>query len=357
MAKVVRLPPGRVVHRVESPGFTVPPPQVLHPELMPPELLAAMRASWAAPRAGAMVEFHSLVDVYVVGEGLVFTRDFELLGPSVTQTPPDAVAQAEVRLREAVAAGTVARHEGPLVLCGKAGLNNYGHWLVEMLPRAGLSMRWIEMAGGWRVLVPLVYPWMAGVVADSLDLLGVGESRRVFARGEPSFVSELVFIEGLTRHGEYFSPLVLETMDRIAAQVAPAPYPLVWITREGDKRSLPQEAEANARIAAAGWHVAHPGRIGFREQVALGQGAREMAGVNGAGLSNLLFMAAGSGLTTFMPSAMPDIFYWQLAAHRGVRYREVRSAILPGHGGATGWDGPLGISVEEVLEELQRVAS
>ena len=195
---------------------------------------------------------------------------------------------------------------------------------------------------------------MQAVVEDSLDLLGAGTDRRVLNDGQPCEVSDLVFIEGLSRHGEYFSPLILDAMDRIAAQVLAGPDAKVWITREGETRSLLNEAEANRRIEAAGWRVVHPGRISFREQVALAKGARHMAGVNGAGLSNLLFMVPGGALTSFVPAVMPDIFYWQLSAHRGLSYREVRSLQLYDRGGPTLWDAPLTISIPEIMAELDR---
>ena len=335
-----------------SPGFAPAAPQVANAELIPEHLRQALSESWHKEQPPRVVTFYSLLDVFVVGEGLVFDRDLNLYQPSITQLSPAALDEAAELLQGHLQNGNVERIEGPLLLCGKAGLNNYGHWLAEMLPRVHVSAPWIDLKGGWRVLVPKVYPWMRRVIEDSLDLLSVGAERRILNYGQPCQVSELVFIEGLSRHGEYFSPLILDAIDRIAAQVPAGPDAKVWMTREGETRSLLNEAEANQQIEAAGWRVVHPGRISFREQVVIAKGACHMAGVNGAGLSNLVFMAPGGALKSFVPAVMPDIFYWQLSAHRGLFYREVRSLQLHNHQSPTLWDAPLTISISEVIAEL-----
>ncbi len=356
MPDLVDLPPGRVVHTVLSPGFAYAPPDVTHEALIDPSIRPGLTATWSRAEPPRVTAFHSVPDVYVVGEGLVFDREQRLLQPSVTQTPPAMVEAAAATLRAAVQAGTVVPHAGPLVLCGKAGLNNYGHWLAEMLPRAFLSLPWIGLDHGWRVLVPQTYPWMRAVIEDSLDLLGAGAGKRVLGDGSPCHVSELVMLTGMTEHGQYFSPLVLGAMDRIAATVPAGAPERLWISRAGERRCLLDEERAQERIAAAGWTVVHPGRLGFREQVALAKGARHMAGVNGAGLANLLFMRRGGSVTSFVPAVMPDIFYWQLANHRGLRYREVRSLQAHELGGPTIWDAPLTIPLDEVLRQLDQSA-
>ena len=356
MLGIVNFPSGRVVHRVESPGFGVVAPAIVHRELVAPSLLEALTPTWTTGRGPHLIEFHSLRDVYVVGEGLVFDKNLSLLAPSITQTEAGTIERAHLALREALAADHVGSLAGPLLLCGKAGLNNYGHWLVEMLPMAELGAHWLALENGWRVLVPQVYPWMRGVIEESLDLVGVPAGRRVFNTGQPCRVSELVFVEGMTRHGQFLSPLVLRAMDRIAGQIEAGEAGNVWVTREDSLRQLRGEAAANERIAALGWRVVSPGRMTFREQVAMARGARHMAGVNGAGLTNLVFMGAGGTVTTFVPAKMPDIFFWQLCLHRGLGYQEIRSDLVEGQEGATSWDGPLTIPIEEVLGHLERVS-
>jgi len=343
-----------MVHSMLSPGFKAIPPEVDGFELVPPHLAVPLTHEWRKDREPRTVQFHSLVDVFVVGEGIVFDRHLNIIQASVTQHSDAVIDKARELLAHHLHEGTVQRHGGPLLLLGKAGLNNYGHWLAEMLPLAYLSRKWLLQDGGWRALVPMVYHWMAGPITESLDLLDVTSERRILGNGLPCHVSELVFVVGFTRHGDYFSPLITEAMDEIAARVPASNHARLWITRVGEARSLLDEGTCNRKIAAAGWTIVHPGTISFTKQVSLARGARCMAGVNGAGLANLLFMRPGSSLLSFVPAVMFDLYYWQLALHRGILYREVRSTQQHENGGPTLWDAPLTIPIDAVLTQLAR---
>jgi capsular polysaccharide biosynthesis protein len=157
---------------------------------------------------------------------------------------------------------------------------------------------------------------------------------------------------GLSEHGRYFSPLVIEAMDAVADRVPAQAHDKLWVSRLGDPRSLVDEAAVQHRLEAAGWTVVDPYKLSFGEQVALAKGCRHMAGVNGAGLSNLLFMRSGGRLTSLMPAVMPDIFYWQFCGHRGLRYREVRSPQQLGEPPQPAWNATLTIGADEILNEL-----
>ena len=80
-----------------------------------------------------------------------------------------------------------------------------------------------------------------------------------------------------------------------------------------------------------------------------------MAGVNGAGLANLMFMRPGGTLTSFVPALMPDLFYFQFCVHRLLTYREIRSEQTHELGGSTVWDAPLNIPIEDVLSHLRAI--
>ena len=351
-----KLPPvNRVVHVIHSPGVSIEPPQVTHIDLIPQPIRTSLDQIWNTPKPARDIEFHSLHDVYVAGEGLVFSSNLEIFQPSITQTSEAEVVATLATLKEDLALGRIKHHPQTSLLCGKAGLNNYGHWLAEMLPRPFMSLEWVNRADGWKALIPKVYPWMAQVISDSLDLIGVPPDRRILNTGEACHVEELVFITGLSQHGQYFSPLIISAMDEVASRVPAGTHEKLWITREGEPRSLMDEPRFNELVTDHGWHVVRPLQLSFSEQVSLAKGARHMAGVNGAGLANLLFMAPGGTLTSFVPSVMPDIYYWQMCAHRGLSYREIRSELVPGIASATGWDAPLTLGPEEVLRHLHAV--
>ena len=351
----VSLPADSLVHTVVSPGFSVAPPPIINSHLIPPHIAAYLRDGCNASHPPREVRFHSVRDAFVVNEGLVFDRDLNLIEPSITQTPQADVDAAFHALKAARCAGLIDYHIGPALLCGKAGLNNYGHFLGEMLPLVWLSRQWVQQLGGWKVLVPRVYAWMNPVVTGALELLDVRPEQRILRDGRPCHVDELVLVTGLTHHGHYYSPLVTQAMDDIGARVPALSYAKLWMSRAGELRSLFQEAEQHQKLEAAGWTIIRPGTLTFREQIAVAKGAHHMAGVNGAGLANLMFMRPGGTLTTFVPALMPDLFYCQFCTHRSLTYREIRSEQIHELGGSTVWDAPLNIPIENVLSHLRDV--
>lgn len=144
-------------------------------------------------------------------------------------------------------------------------------------------------------------------------------------------------------------------MDDIGARVPALSYDKLWMSRAGERRSLIREAEQHQILEAAGWTVIRPGTLTFRQQIAVAKGARHMAGVNGAGLANLMFMRPGGTLTSFVPALMPDLFYFQFCVHRLLTYREIRSEQTHELGGSTVWDAPLNIPIEDVLSHLRAI--
>ena len=339
------------MHRLVVPGWAMARPTIVAGALIPPEVAAVLEPLWQGSYGDRVIEFHRLTDVFVTGEGLVFDRNLDVVQPSITQHTPEQVREAQAGLQATLAAEAVPFQPGPTVLGGKIGMSNYGHWMVEMLPIAGLSLEWL--AGGlWRIFLPHVYPWMSGVVLGSLAALGVPEAAILRNDGRAWRFEELIFVTGVSQHGQYYLPLAVQTMDRVGRGVASAGYDRVWVSREGERRSIAGEERLCAALAGRGWHILRPAGLSLADQIAACKGARHMAGVNGAGLTNMGFMASGGRLTDFMPAGMPDVFYWHLATHRGLDYREVRCPTTTDPAWFVPWDGTLLIEVEQIMALL-----
>ena len=311
-----------------------------------------MAPSWDTRRFPEReVRFHALPDVFVVGEGLLFDRALELVEPSRTQHSPAEVAAERTRLQAALAGGVVPEDRGTTLLCQKRGMANYGHWLIELLPIAHLALPWLRDRL-WTVLVPHLAGGMGAVVADSLAAIGVPARAVRLGDGAPRHLEEAILAEGLTSHGYVVSPPVMDCMDAVMAGVAAdAPAP-VWVSRDGRDRCLWNEAEVERVLAALGWRVLRPESMPLRAQVAAFRGARAVAGVHGAGLTGLVFAPPGTPVTSFIPAAMPDTFFWLLSALRGHRYREVRAPHDWAPQGKPAYDAALVLSLAQVLAEL-----
>ncbi len=341
-----------LVLRVPSHAFTTRPPVVRNRTLVPAAALDAMSYAWGSRDYAARdVTVHRIRDVYVLGEGLVFDRNLAVVRPSITQHSPAEIDMAAAQLQVAVTAGGIPVLPGVTLLCAKRGASNYGHWMYEMLSIAWLGRAQLR-AGEWRALVPWAEGRLAAVMRDALELLEVPPGQVTMAAFTPQRVEELLIAEGLTAHGGYISPMVIDCLAELAEGVAPAGAARLWVSRVGDSRSLWNEAELCAVLAGSGWTVCRPGEMPLREQIGLFKNARHIAGVMGAGLTNLAFAAPGARVTSFAPSMMPEIFFWLLSELCGHDYVEVRSPQAVKQVGLNAWDGSLVLGLPDILAYL-----
>lgn len=343
-------PPGPLLHTIPAAGFTTPPPRIRGDHLIPPAVRTAMSPAWHwGDFPPAEIRLHRLRDVVVAAEGLVFLPSGELVPASITQHTPDEIAEAR---RSIDAAGSdLPILTGPLVLCIKRGVGNYGHWLGEMLPAALLANR--VMGGEVRFLAPDAPGALGVAIRDSLSMAGIGADRIVPRSRAPYRVTELTMVHGLSVHGIYLSPQMAETLQDLAAPVtAAAPGCRIWVSRAGQNRCLWNEGEVGEVLRALGWHVVDPGQMPFRDQVALFKGAARVAGVMGAGLANLAFAPRGARVDVFAPAIMPDTFFWLITCLRGLDHREIRCLQTVNPQGPAPWDAGVVLSLVEVLTAL-----
>ena len=320
-----------------SPSFLAAPPDVRHRERIPADVLAAMQPTWDKvwfpPRA-----FHLSVleDVFVAQDGLAVQSDGAVVEETVAQHSPAAVTAA----RHAVLAVSAGRRcpqvTGTVALCRKPGAGTYGHWLVELLPRAYLASRWPEPI---RFLVQSLTGPMPALMRQTLARLGIGSDTIVQAGPDPVWVERLILVHGLTEHGLYMSPVAVECLQAIAAPIVPAGAEALFVTRTTHpSRRLIEESRILSQARQAGFAVMDPGTMPFAAQVAAFKAARRIVGVMGSALANLAFAEPGTEVFILAPDLMPDTFFWFLSVHRKLCLTEIRCTTAPPRTGHAVWD-------------------
>ncbi len=327
-----------------SPGFAILPPVIADAGLIPPATRAVLapiwHRLWFPPQP---VTLRVLEDVVVAQEGLVLHADGRVVAETVHEHTPAQVAQAQAALFRPV--GSI---DGTLILGRKPGTWNYGHFLVEMLPRILLARR-LGTAG--RVLVQSAPAALRKAMLDAFALVGISPDDVVEAGPAPVRVQRLVLVEGLSEHGVYLSPLTGALLDMLGASVAPGPDDNLFVTRPAGPRRLADEDAVAAAAGGAGFRVIDPGTMPFAAQVAAFKGARRIVGVMGAGLANIAFARPGTELFLLAPAAMQDSFYWFLAGQRGLVTTEIRCAQVGEPSGQHPWDTALQLPTRH-LERL-----
>lgn len=96
----------------------------------------------------------------------------------------------------------------------------------------------------------------------------------------------------------------------------------LYISREdAKKRRLSNDAEIQAFLEARGFETILAAKLPFKEQISLFALASQVAGVHGAGLTNLVFAPPGTRVTEFFPSTKIKNTYFLQARSAGQPYR------------------------------------
>jgi capsular polysaccharide biosynthesis protein len=347
MPREIETPASAELLTLVSPPFTMRQPDVRHREIISEGIARAMEVSWnrrTFPQH--MIRFSVLEDVYVVEEGLVIDAAGQLLAGTITQHSPAQVERGYAAVKAAMRDGSAARQTGTCVLCVKRGVNNFGHWLIEMLPKAYLAQR--HLAGrASHYIVPAVGGPMRQVITDSLAMLRIDPATVVHAGPEPLRVESLVVIEGLTHHGVYMSPLVMDCMNSLSAGVRGAGHERLFVTRTSVARRLVNEPEIARYAEAQGFFLLAPGHLSLAEQIAAFKDAREIVGVSGAELANTAFAPGGARVINIAPAGMPDTFFWFIAGLKRHEYTELRCEQIGPPRGVARWDTDLVLTEDD----------
>ncbi len=322
---VLDPPDSALLMRITSPGFEATPPDIVHPERIPPDIWAACAAQRQPVFAPRPVSVWMLNDVHVACEGLVFDRDGRLYRPSVTQHGPAQIEWAASAVRTVLADGSAPLHDLPLVLGKKRGAMNYGHWLMEMLPMLHLVLSRLSDPGIGVLLHDVTDRRLGEVIQTCLSRLDIAPARVRIADHRPVRVRTLLLVDGLTTHGTYMSPLVRDCHHRLAHGIAGIGQARVFIARGPNRaRDFADPTAAEVLARDAGYHVLHPGRLSFLQQLATIRDARLVAGAMGAAMTTMAYLRGPAEVLTFAGAGMPDTFFWFIATLFGHRYREVR---------------------------------
>jgi capsular polysaccharide biosynthesis protein len=188
--------------------------------------------------------------------------------------------------------------------------SNHYHWMVEWLPRI-LTARASGLPDD-SILLPTD---LSRPGRDSLELIGL-QPHWLDETTEAWRVTELTVVAETGHHG----PALAAVAAALRQPITPArPLPAkVWVSRShAVHRRLLAGAEIEAALASRGWTCVRLETLTLREQIALLSNARALAGVHGAGLTNLLFTPPGTPLLEIGMVERPTAEFYALAATLG----------------------------------------
>lgn len=174
-------------------------------------------------------------------------------------------------------------------------VQNYSHWLVDILPRTMLAR---ERLGELRLLVPAeLKPYHR----ESLELLGVAPDRLVplspgWHRLERLLVSHAAQRYMLPKRA-HITALRERLWDAaLPPGERPAPWRRVYVSRARTRRRILNEERLLPLLREHGFEVVFCEELSLREQIRLFAETSVIMGAHGSGLNNSLFLPPGGRL-------------------------------------------------------------
>lgn len=320
-------------------------PTLYQSQLIPDHVFEKLHSRWASNYIDLPeVTFHIARDVFVLAEGLVFFADGTLIEQTRTTHTDTDIERARIMLAGALQKASHISSHRRAILCKKRGVGNYGHWLVEMLPKAFWAVRRAQ-AADWPVVVNRGSPVMRSVMIQSLAAIEIGPERIIEADDKPMHFEELLIVSGLTIHTTFLSPLVMQCMDFISAKAQNIDRPNLYPVRYPAKtRDFEDTVTAAKILEEAGYAPVECANMPFLDQVSAFKSAKRIAGPMGAALTNIVFCQPGTEILVFMPATAMELFFWLIAQARKLDYYEIRCEETGPQLGALPWDRSLRIS-------------
>lgn len=227
---------------------------------------------------------------------------------------------------------------------GSIGTPNYGHWLIDDLPRlkAAMHLRTGDRRPV-RILIHQFHDRIDRIRIESIRLLLGDEVRIEFLDFNRAYhFDELHYATPVSDHPVQKSPLALSFIARKICERA-----IIDVTRDGggDRlfvtrsasrgRLLSNQAVVADLVKAHGFRTIDTETMGFSEQVQVFAAASIVIGQMGAAMTNTMFCPPTATILYLAPWGWIEPFYWDLAAVRGHRYRVLYGAVtahgIPAH--------------------------
>lgn len=273
---------------------------------------------------------------FVMPSGIIFNREGRALSTTVMGLPADKHYRLPKMFRDISLRGVETIH-GPVLIISKIGFRNYGHWLIEMLPR----IRFLSHCPpDTQVLFGSPGGQLGEIIDESLSMCGV-DRQKIKAITQPVYCEEIYHVTPHCQHPISVSPFVADFYRQFCADagIFRRPTRKLFVSRAGARtRIVGNEEEIFSYLQDRyGYEWVSTVGLTLRQQAELFAQARSVAGISGAAMTNTIF-AAGAPLCYISPASMPNLFFVNLADVFGSHYAEYKERRAKGTMFASSFD-------------------
>jgi Glycosyltransferase 61 len=251
----------------------------------------------------------TLANATIFGGGTIRVDDGRFLTESVYLS----LGQSPAVLGASYADTPVSQTFDEAVFVGRyVQTENYGHFLVEVLPRLLLDHDTFPSDAPI-----LLHDSARPRAASVLRVAGLDPARIVWIGREPVRAETLYWPVPNTLHPLHHSPHIFPRLRTLAeAHSRDSPHRRLFVSRaDTNKRRLLNEHDVVRALAPWGFERVLPAQMPFEEQVRLFAEASVVVAICGAGLTNMVFMPPGGTAVMMSPSSVPGYFFWDIAHH------------------------------------------
>lgn len=190
------------------------------------------------------------------------------------------------------------------------------HWFCDTLPRIYSAKEFLK---DYYLLLPGNSPYIKEIGLQTLELLGLYPKGIEFIEYKEIIRAKQLSIVTHACMPGYSNDLILRQIagsifERLGQQMG-RPFRKLYISREGATfRKVLNEGQVQEVVKHFGYEVIRFEDMTLREQMELMASARAVVSIHGAGLTNILFMQAGSNVLEFRRDRIyHNQCYWHLA--------------------------------------------
>jgi capsular polysaccharide biosynthesis protein len=275
----------------------------------------------------------------VHGPGIIETSDHVLIAESFRNAPSlrrfsgfYRVGDSTTFVSEIAREHASAFQDGKYVLLRQLHDTNYGHWLVECLPRVDLIAEVFPLNELHFVVSNSIQ--MRQVYLDSLSMVDIREDQIVFVDSGSAQFRDLIFATPITHTPWILSPRSIRSLESIGKKVIERSTGIrggerLYVSRNRfASRKIVNEDALIGVLSRFGYTIVYPETLTFFEQVWIFSSATHVVGNLGAALTNLVFCPQGVKLFALVTELMHDDFYVDLQSHKRGEYYSLHGIAL-----------------------------
>lgn len=260
--------------------------------------------------------------LYAIDNAVVFGKGAILLDGAIVRENLEGAPHGKILAAASESARSVARViEEPVLYTTRYGVKNYGHCLTDIVPRIVQAIR---AKPDLRIAL---HPEFVATARSALLALGCQESQFISLDESPTLLVHGYYASPCNIHPLVHSPIAVNMVrgtydEETLSCSSPLRAQKLFVTRsDAGTRHVVNHAEVARMLKDHGFVEVVVGGMSHLEQAALFHQAREIIGLAGAALTNVLYCRSGTRMTVLAPATMPALYFWDLASHVGVDFR------------------------------------